>query len=200
MKLAPTPEMLNLIKNQIRAHALAYRIDVVPVGNITRQPGGRGFAGAYEWPIDEALGIFERDGAIKVESGGIRILNATYFDFDFNSLTLPVRFTIDEQIRANVTRMAGLYVQLYDVENRLRYFLTQKLVTKHGQAFIEKLPSAVRRHIDAEKDRTKPYVIDTRNQELEYSQFSDLRKIIELEPTFISNDRLRGDMLGGDWI
>jgi len=104
-----------------------------------------------------------------------------YFSIKLNGINLPVIFSVDQRIEANLAIMTGLYALVYDVENRLRFFIASKLEQKYGSDFIKSLPRKIRDQITDEKSKTKIFMSDTRNKDLEFVNFSDLKKIINLE-------------------
>jgi hypothetical protein len=179
MKYPLTSKILNKIKNNIKELSETFRTTQLYIDRIGMMPFGRKLVESDFWPKNEAIDLFEKEGAVKVSGNSFKILKNDYFNIQFNSLSLPISFSIEDSIKTNLAIMTGLYAEIYDVENRLRFYIATKLEQIHGKDFFPHLPRAVRESITKEKARPKLYILDPRNKELEYSDFNDLKKVIE---------------------
>lgn len=177
------------IKNNINELATAFGTKIIEMAEIGNSSSGMQYVEKTRWPIGEALDFFESQGAIRRKATTIEIVDENYFNIDLKNLTVPIGFNIDERISVDLTIMMGLYGQLFDIENRLRFFLTGRLKQKYGNTFITKLTRKVQDSIAIEKSRNRVFMTDMRIAELEFSNFSDLIEIFKHEAGFISEKR-----------
>lgn len=191
-KLPLTAGLLEKIKANIARHAETFRTDIIDVKEIGSDPiGGRSLTETTRWPIDTALEYFENHGVAKREGAQLRILDAEFFSIHLEALPLPITFSIDSRIEADVAIMAGFYSQLYDVENRLRFFITERLTQRFGRDFDEALSARVRQSIARARDQTLLFATDTRIATLQFAAFGDLRKILEQHTFVLPDETLR---------
>ena len=87
--------------------------------------------------------------------------------------------------------MSDAYAQIYDLENRLRFFLHDKLSSKYGAEYFSKLTTKVRTNIEIQKNRAVRFVTDPRKGELDFAQFSDLKRIFLSNEEFIPDGQTR---------
>jgi len=176
-----TPELLNSIKQYVKAQSERFQTATIDLDTVL-SIGGRRLAEAVYYPLKEAVALFENEGAGKKvpgphqgHPGFFEIHDPSYFSIDFGALSLPVRFSLDKRIETDLLTMVEVYAQIYDVENRLRFFLTDKLKEKYGEPFADKLPRKVRDSIVRHKQPAAIFVEDKRIQDLEYAEFADLK-------------------------
>jgi Swt1-like HEPN len=103
----------------------------------------------------------------------------------------PVRVTagvpavdllLPTSVVTDATRMTELYPKVYLLENSLRSVINRVLTAKHGKDWWQtKAPSGVRRLVQGRKDKEDkvPWHGKRGAHEIYYSDFSDLRNIIE---------------------
>lgn len=184
------PTVLNVIKRNIAELAIRFGTNKFEIEEIGTEPiSGKKISGVNRWPITEALDYFEAQGVLKRQESCLEILDGNYFNINLKSLSIPIDFTIDKRIEKNLAVMTGLYGQLFDIENRIRFFLTEKLKQKYGDVFLNKLRKKVQDSIQSEKSKLRIFITDVRISELEFSNFSDLIDIFRDEIDFISAKR-----------
>ncbi len=188
MKLPLTTENLNKIKANIKSHIETYQVNAIMVSQIGWMPGGRQYVESFYWPIAEALDIFIKDGAIRKEQETLTIVKPEYFQIQFDPLNLPIQFSIDKRIEVDLLIMTALYADIYDVENRMRYFLEERLIQKYGQDFLPHLIRSVRESIEREKNNTRWHIPETRTRELNFTNFGDLIKIVSMQDFLPANN------------
>lgn len=179
MQLSLTTDTLNKIKLNIQQLATTYQTKSIDIEQVGYVPLGRKLIESISWPISEALKYFELEGAIRITGTKFEILKDDYFAINLNGLSLPVSFSIDKRIESDLIVMTSLYALIYDVENRLRFFISDYLGKIHGDNYLTVLPKVVREKISSEKAKVRIYVIDPRNKELEFIDFVDLKRIIQ---------------------
>lgn len=185
-KFPLSAKMLERIRYQIQQHAEAFATDIVPIKKIgASSPGGRILVEAASWPIEKAIEYFEKEGVGRKDVNLFKILNKEYFGIKIESLEVPVSFSIDKRIEADLTIMMNFYAQLYDIENRLRYFFSEALKAIVGNDFIKELSRKTRDNIENEKRRMRLFVTDLRIGDLQYAQFNDLMRILENFPAIL---------------
>lgn len=183
----PIHKTLNEIKACISKAASTFSTNRILIKDIPRGSGGRVPVHSVHWPLLETLKLLEKESAIKIDGNEIEILNLEYFEISMQDLEIPISFSIEKKIEADLTVMTMIYAEMYDIENRLRFFLSEKLLKKYGENYIQKLSTKVQKSINNEKNKTRPYLIDARTSHLEFSNFSDLINIFTNEPEFITN-------------
>ena len=195
-KFPLSAEMLNRIKEQIRSHLIAFSTDEIPINRIGAiQPGGRILVETSSWPIEDAIEYFEKEGAGKRDGQVFKVLNTEYFDVELQSLSVPVTFSVDNRIRADLAVMVDVYAQIYDIENRLRFLFHDKLKSLNGDNYLKSLPQKERDNIDKEKAKLRIFVDDARSLDLQYANFGDLKRILDNIPTLISEQKARKTLL-----
>ena len=203
LRLPLTPLYLNKIRLSIRQIAEQFQISTIPKDQIGREPGGRYLVEAAQWPINDALDFFYKEGAIsrppsveEIQRGLVdfEILKPDYFDIEFDNLEIPVKFDVSNRIKQDLKIMASLYADLYDIENRLRLVLDTLLIAKFGPNYTANLSSNVKTSIEREKQLTQWYVDDNRSTHLQYAQFSDLLKIVHM-PGLLNNNSIRQELM-----
>jgi hypothetical protein len=193
MPLRPLPlttEVLNKIKTNIKTLAEGYQTLEFDINDIGCVPGSRSTVESSFWPRQEAVDFFEKEGAIKKKGQRFEILRLDYFGISFDNLELPVQFSIDKRIETDLKVMTGLYAEIFDIENRLRFTFEERLVQKYGTSFLGHLPADVQNSIAREKSNPRWHVTETRARELSYTNFSDLIKIL-IMPVLYSDDNVR---------
>lgn len=185
-KLPLTKPVLQKIQEHVKMHCEAFASDTVYLNTIGSIPGGRTLIESHSWPIREAFEYFQHLGVGRLEGDSFKVLDRDYFGVNTKQVSVPISFSIDERIRSDLLVMLEVYAQVYDVENRLRFFLNQKLQEKYGPDYVSRLPQHVQERIDHEKSRATCYVIDPRRGDLEYCHFSDLRRILEDNEEFVT--------------
>jgi hypothetical protein len=172
-KIPLSESVLNMIQAHVKMHCEMFTTDTVyltlsatfPASEPLLSPiTGRSERPCFQNSADDWREILRRD--------------PDYFRVDPDRLIVPVNFAIDERIRPDLRLMLDVYAQVFDAENRLRFFLNQKLEDKYGPDYVFFLPQHVQERIDHEKSRTRCYVIDPRKGDLEFTHFSDLSWII----------------------
>lgn len=194
-KIPLSESVLNMIQAHVKMHCEVFAADTVYLDTIGNVPGGRTLVESYNWPVREAFEYFQNLGVGRLEGDSFKVLDPDYFRVDPDRLIVPVSFSIDGRIRSELLPMLDVYAQIYDVENRLRFFLNKKLQDKFGPDYIFYLPQHVVERIDHEKSRTSCYVIDPRKGDLEFTHFSDLKRIIVANEEFIADDLSRSVLL-----
>lgn len=195
-KFPLSAEMLNRIKRQIRNHSLAYATDEIPIDQIgAGGPGERILVESHSWPIGDAIEYFQKEGAGKREDRVFKILNPDYFGIELQSLSVPITFSVDERIRADLSVMVDVYSQIYDIENRMRFHFHEKLKSLNGGGYFDTLPRKVRQNIEKEKNKPRKFVDDTRSLDLQYAQFDDLKRILDSTPDLVSKQMDRETLL-----
>jgi hypothetical protein len=196
-----TPELLNSIKQYVKAQSERFQTATIDLDTVL-SIGGRRLAEAVYYPLKEAVALFENEGAGKKvpgphqgHPGFFEIHDPSYFSIDFGALSLPVRFSLDKRIETDLLTMVEVYAQIYDVENRLRFFLTDKLKEKYGEPFADKLPRKVRDSIVRHKQPAAIFVEDKRIQDLEYAEFADLKGILVANDDFLPDAQQRTALL-----
>lgn len=177
--------VLAKIRRNIRTHCDTYSSDVVDIRDIGREPAGRRLVEADFWPIDEAIRYFEQMAVAKREDRMLRVLDLGYFAIDPASHRVPVSFSIDARLEADLLVMLDAYAQLYDVENRLRFLFHEKLCARFGDGYLAHLPAKVRDDIAREKEQYRHYVVDGRRGELDFSLFPHLKRILTNNEDFV---------------
>lgn len=191
-KFPLSAEMLNRIKGQIHSYLKAFATDEIPIDRIGAvQPGGRTLVEASSWPIDDAIEYFQNEGVGKRVGKIFKVLNMGYFGVQLQSLSVPVTFSADERIKADLAVMVDMYAQIYDIENRLRFLFHEKLKALIGDDYVKKLPRKVRERIGQEKARLRVFVKDVRSLDLQYTHFDDLKRILDNIPELISSQTAR---------
>lgn len=195
-KFPLSADMLNTIKGQIRRHLEAFATDKIPMDRIgASQPGGRPLVIAFSWPIEEAIEYFEKEGVGKREGDIFKVFNMDYFDIELQSISVPITFSVDEHIRSDLAVMIDMYAQIYDIENRLRFFFFEKLKSFFGNDYLQNLPNKTRENIEQEKRRLRVSVNDSRSYDLQYAYFGDLKRILTNTPGLIDDVRARDLLL-----
>lgn len=95
---------------------------------------------------------------------------------------LAVDLKLSAAVADEAARMAELYPKMYLLENSIRSVINRVLTAKHGRAWwATQAPSAVRRLVQGRKDKEDkvPWHGKRGAHEIYYSDFSDLRNIIE---------------------
>jgi hypothetical protein len=194
-KIPLSESVLNMIQAHVKMHCEMFTTDTVYLDTIGYVPGGRTLVESHHWPVREAFEYFQNLGVGRLEGDSFKVLDPDYFRVDPDRLIVPVNFSIDERIRPDLLLMLDVYAQVFDAENRLRFFLNQKLEDKYGPDYVFYLPQHVQERIDHEKSRTSCYVIDPRKGDLEFTHFSDLSRIIVANEEFIADDLSRSVLL-----
>lgn len=195
-KFPLSTEMLNRIKGQIRRYLQAFATDEIPIDQIgAAGPGGRLLVEASSWPIDEAIDYFQKEGAGKREGQVFKVLDREYFGIQLQSISVPVTFSVDDRIRSDLTIMVDVYAQIYDIENRLRFFFHDKLKSLKGEDYLQKLPRKTRENIQQEKAKLRIFVTDVRSLDLQYAHFDDLKRILDNVPAIVADSMARNTLL-----
>lgn len=194
-KLPLSESVLTKIQEHVKLHCEAFTSDTVYLDKFSRIPGGRILAESQSWPMREAFEYFQHLGVGRLTGASFKVLDREYFGIDVKRVIVSVSFTIDERIRSELPVMLDMYAQIYDAENRLRFFLNQKLQEKFGPDFIFHLPPHVQERIELEKSRSYCYVIDSRRGDLEFAHVSDLKRIIVANEEFIVDRLIRSILL-----
>jgi hypothetical protein len=185
---------LNNIKNSIANIARTFETDRIEVDQIGIA-SGRPTSDRYLWPIDGALTFFSQEHAIgdfipedrsRNIKESFKILKPEYFDVNFNSFQIPIRFNIEKSIEADLKVMTELYANVYDLESRFRYFLENKLNAMFGVDYLPRLPRGIRNDIANEMALTQWYVDDNRSSVLSYARFSHIALLIQI-PNLLNN-------------
>jgi len=166
-------------------------LNTIDINDIGGPPGGRKLVEASRWPIDEAIRYFENEGVGRRTGSNFEILQREYFSIPAHRLDLPISFSIDERVESDLSLMLDVYANIYDLENRLRFYLRQRLEVKYGLSFEENLPRKVRDGIESHKKRFPVFVDDSRISPLEHTDFDHLRLIIGNNPEFVENKEMR---------
>jgi hypothetical protein len=182
-----TADMLNVLKRNIKISAETFQTKTLDKDDILYPGGQRAVVGSQNWPIIEALKYFVKDGAIKIDNDRFEIINMTYFSISFQSLGLPIQFSIEKHIEATLLVTSALQSDLFEIENRLRYQLEERLIAVYGHSFIPSLPTDVQNNINREKNNPRWHITETRTRELEYTNFSDLIKILVMPDLYVDN-------------
>lgn len=190
-----TEEILQKLRTHVRAHCQEFASTVVFVDSLSALPGSRPSVESLSWPIDGALEYFQAQGVGKRVGNEFHVLNPDYFAVAPPQIAVPVSFSIDARIQSDLLIMIDVYAQIYDVENRLRFFLHRKLTEKYGQDFVPNLPAQVRNNIAAEKSRSNLFVIDPRRGDLEFTHFNDLKRVILSNEEFVTEPATRSVLL-----
>lgn len=185
-KLPLTKPVLQKIREHVKMHCEAFASDTVYLNSIGSIPGGRTLIESHSWPIRDAFDYFQNLGAGRLEGDSFKVLDQDYFGVNTRQVNVPVSFSIDERIRSDLLVMIDVYAQVYDVENRLRFFLNQKLREKYGPDYVFRLPQRVQERIEHEKSRATFYVTDPQKGDLAFCHFSDLRRILMDNEEFVS--------------
>jgi len=194
-KIPLSESVLNTIQAHVKMHCEVFATDTVYLDTIGSVPGGRTLVESHNWPVREAFEYFQNLGVGRLEGDSFKVLDPDYFRVDAGRLIVPVNFSIDGRIRSDLLLMLDVYAQVFDAENRLRFFLNQKLQDKYGPDYIFYLPQHVQERVDHEKSRTSCYVIDPRKGDLEFTHFSDLSRIIVANEEFIADNLSRSVLL-----
>ena len=194
-KIPLSESFLQKIQAHVKLHCEAFASDTVYLDTIGRIPGGRIVAESRGWPIREAFEYFQHLGAGQLKGDSFKVLDRDYFSIDTHRIDVPVSFTVDERIRPELLVMLDVYAQVYDAENRLRFFLNRKLQEKFGPHFVSRLPHRVRERVELEKSRHHFYVFDPRRGDLEFTHLSDLKRIIVANEEFVEGRQIRSVLL-----
>jgi len=199
-----TTEILNEYKDCIRWQAEQYQSKEIEIGTVLSR-GGRGLVKHQNYPTKEAFEFFQNEGAgrivtdwLKMQQGLPMIFEITdpgYFEIDYSSLEWPLTFSVDEKIKTDLISMVDIYAQIYDIENRIRHFLHECLCSKYGSSYYNNLSKSVKNSIDNIKSRTALYIDDQRTYLLQYTNFDDLKHMIQNEPDFITKTPERKKIL-----
>ena len=194
-KIPLSESVLNMIQAHVKMHCEVFATDTVYLDTIGNVPGGRTLVESHNWPVREAFEYFQNLGVGRLEGDSFKVLNPDYFRVNTNQVSVSISFFIDERIRSDLLVMLDVYAQVFDAENRLRFFLNQKLQDKFGPDYVFYLPQHVQERIDHEKSRTSCYVIDPQKGDLEFTHLSDLKRIIVANEEFIADNLSRSVLL-----
>ena len=127
--------------------------------------------------------------------GEIIILNRTggeiapYFEFriteKFNTqpkltITVPVTTQIVKEFEDALPKMMSAYASLAILENRLRFFIKDKLEEKYGSSWWDYIPKKVKENIEYKKTNgATGWHIQLPKSDIQYTEFTDLIKIIK---------------------
>ena len=190
-KLPLSETLITKIQQQVKLHCEVFTSDTVDLETFGKIPGGRILSDAVNWPIREAFEYFHHLGAGRLKGKVFKVKEREYFGIGSNQTTVSFSFTLDERIRTELSAMLDVYAQIYDAENRLRFFLYQKLHDKYGANFVSHLPTHVRDRIEHEKLRQHSYVIDPLRGDLEFVHLGDLKRIIDANEEFVADNQVR---------
>lgn len=93
-----------------------------------------------------------------------------------------VNLLLPTSVATDAARMAQLYPKMYLLENSIRSVINRVLAAKHGKDWwLTQAPSGVRKLVQGRKDKEDrvPWHGKRSAHEIYYSDFSDLRNIIE---------------------
>jgi len=190
-KLPLSETLITKIQQQVKLHCEVFSSDTVDLETFGKVPGGRILSDSVNWPIREAFEYFHHLGAGRLTGKVFKVTEREYFAIGSKQTAVSFSFTIDERIRSELPAMLDVYAQIYDAENRLRFFLHQKLQDKYGANFVSQLPTHVRDRIEHEKLRHHSYVIDPLRGDLEFAHLSDLKRIIDANEEFVADNQIR---------
>lgn len=190
-KLPLSKTLLTKIQQHVRLHCEVFSSDTVDLVTFGKVPGGRILSDSVNWPIREAFDYFHHLGTGRLDGSVFKVLEREYFGIGINQSSITFSFTIDDRIRSELPAMLDVYAQIYDAENRVRFFLHQKLQDKYGPNFVSHLPTHVRDRIEHEKLRHHSYVIDSLRGDLAFAHLSDLKRIIDANEEFVADNQIR---------
>lgn len=203
-KLPLTTEILNEYKDCIRWQAEQYQSKEIEIGSVLSR-GGRFLVKHQNYPTKEAFEFFQNEGAGRITTDWVNmqeglpmifeITDPEYFEIDFSSLEWPLTFSVDEKIKTDLITMIDIYAQIYDIENRMRHYLHEQLSRKYGASYYDNLSRTVKGSIENIKSRTSLYIDDQRTYLLQYTNFDDLKNIVQKESDFIPKTPERENLL-----
>ncbi|MCR4300297.1 MAG: hypothetical protein NUV51_01670 [Sulfuricaulis sp.] len=194
-KLPLSETLITKIQQQIKLHCEVFSSDTIDLETFGHIPGARNPKNTAHWPVREAFDYFHHLGTGRLTGTIFKVLEREYFGIGSHQTSLSFSFTIDDRIRSELPAMLDVYAQIYDAENRVRFFLHQKLQDKYGPNFVFHLPTHVRDRIEHEKLRHHNYVIDPLRGDLEFAHLSDLKRIIDANEEFVADNQVRAVLL-----
>jgi hypothetical protein len=194
-KLPLSETLITKIQQHVKLHCEVFASDTVDLETFGKVPGGRILSDSVNWPVREAFEYFHHLGTGRLTGTVFKVLEREYFGIGINQSSISFSFTIDDRIRSELPAMLDVYAQIYDAENRVRFFLHQKLQDKYGPNFVSHLPTHVRDRIEHEKLRHHNYVIDPLRGELAFAHLSDLKRIIDANEDFVADNQVRSVLL-----
>jgi hypothetical protein len=190
-KLPLSETLITKIQQHVKLHCEVFASDTVDLETFGKVRGGRILSDSVNWPIREAFEYFHHLGTGRLSGSTFKVLEREYFGIGINQSSISFSFTIDDRIQSELPVMLDAYAQIYDAENRVRFFLHQKLQDKYGPKFVSHLPTHVRDRIEHEKLRQHNYVIDPLRGDLEFAHLSDLKRIIDANEEFVADNQVR---------
>lgn len=194
-KLPLSETLLTKIQQHVKLHCEVFSSDTVDLETFGQIPGAPTPKNTVNWPLREAFEYFHHLGVGRLTGTVFRVLEPEYFGIGSHQTSLSFSFTIDDRIRSELPAMLDVYAQIYDAENRLRFFLHQRLLAKYGANFVSHLPTRVRDRIEYEKLHEHPYVIDPLRGDLAFMHLSDLKRIIDANEEFVADNQIRSVLL-----
>lgn len=194
-KLPLSETLLTRIQQHVKLHCEVFSSDTIDLETFGQIPGARPPRHTVHWPLREAFEYFHHLGVGQLTGTVFRIMEREYFGIGSHQTSLSFSFTIDDHLRPELAAMLDVYAQIYDAENRLRFFLHRKLLTKYGENFLHHLPRKVRDRVEFEKLRDYLYVIDPLRGDLAFVRLSDLMRIIDANAEFVADSQIRAVLL-----
>ncbi len=194
-KLPLSATLISNIQQHVKLHCEVFSSDTIDLETFGQIPGARTPTNTVNWPLREAFEYFHLLGAGRLTGTVFKVLEPEYFGIGSHQTSLSFSFTIDDRTRSELTAMLDVYAQIYDAENRLRFFLHRKLLTKYGANFVSRLPTHVRDRVEHEKLRQHRYVIDPLRGDLAFVHLSDLKRIIDANEEFVADNQIRAVLL-----